>query len=205
MNRLLAIAAALLLTAAGASAVAEESAATPAKDAESTGKVIEFDADGNAKAAPKEAEAPLKKGEISQAESCRLRLGAQCKAMRRCGIGDDVFPCEALIGRCAELQGKAPYSRKAAEGCAKGLGNMKCVGKVDFANPASLNPAAQVPACREVLAAEQKQFREDAGKNKKNDFAPSDFSSSEFRKTSDFSPSDFSPSDFSPSDFKGGK
>ena len=198
MNRLLAIAAALLLTATGASAVAEESADVPAEvDGEGAGKVIEFDGEGNEKAASKETEAPLKKSEISQAESCRLRLGAQCKTMRRCGITEDVFPCEAVLPKCDELQGKAPYPRKAAEACAKALGTMKCAGKVDFTNPASLNPAAQVPACKQVLAAEEKQFKQD-GKKKKGDFAPSDFS------PSDFKASDFSPSDFSPSDFTGG-
>ncbi|MFN7134152.1 MAG: hypothetical protein ACK4N5_18885, partial [Myxococcales bacterium] len=159
------------------------------------GKVIEFDTQGNAKQAPAVKEEPLKKGEISQAESCRLRFQAQCTVLKRCGAGDFV-DCDALVAGCAEVQGKAPYPRKTAEACAKAIEKTKCDTKVDFMNPASLDPSARLPACKPIVDAEKASAAKD-GKKAKGKFAPSDFSPSEF-KASDFSPSDFSPSDFSP-------
>lgn len=186
MNRLSAIAAFVLLVAAPVTAMGEERA---------EGKVIEFDESGNEKRADG---AELKKDEISQAESCRLRFSAQCATLKRCGVSQEVFPCDALLAQCGSLVGKAPYPRKAAEACAAALGKMSCQQKIDFTNPASLDPAARVPACRQVIEAERKQAGKQNGGMQKGRFSPSDFS------PSDFGASDFSPSDFSPSDFTGG-
>lgn len=182
MHRALAIFAAALLVTGSAPAFAEEA----------SGKVIEFDGSGNAKG---EAEG-LKQGEISQADSCRLRLAAQCQVLQRCGVSQEAFPCQALVAKCSEVSGKAPYGRKVAEACAKAIGRMPCQNSVDVTNPASLDPAAKLPACRPIIEAEKKQAKQSEKQKKKGDFAPSDFSPSEF-KASDFSPSDFSPSDFS--------
>ena len=134
-------------------------AAAPEADVGEGGKSIEFDADGNpreVKAPAKEAkkEEPLKKGEISEAESCKLQTTAQCGLLKRCAAGtglEGMFPCEQMIAQCAAMTGKAPYLRKDAEACAKGIAAKKCESKFDPMNPGTLNPAAEIPACKPLL------------------------------------------------------
>lgn len=168
---------ALLLSTPAAAGAKGEAKPTPAKEAAkaapaadpgdselgSNRKVLEFDAEGNPKnPAPTEKpgdrkDEPLKKGEIALSEACSLRMTALLTTLKRCAKGTELdgFPLDSLVTGCGELSGKAPYSRKDAEACAKGISSIKCEGKFDPMNPASLNPEASVPGCKAVLAAER--------------------------------------------------
>jgi hypothetical protein len=146
-------------------------------DLATAGKVIEIDGSGNAKVvkgeatepaepkpedkpAPKPKEEKLKATEISNAEACKLRFTAQCSWLKRClkGAGDLPMPCDELIAACdSAAPGKAAYARKPVEACAKGVTALKCE-KIDLNNPASLNPEAQVPACKPLLDADKAEL-----------------------------------------------
>jgi len=148
-------------------------------DLASAGKVIEIDGSGNAKvvkgnpgdpAEPQPTPAKvepakdekLKAGEISNAEACKLRFSAQCNTLKRCmPKGTELpMPCDELISGCEGAAGKAPYARKAVEACAKGVTALKCeAAKIDWNNPATLNPEARVPACKPLLDADQAELQ----------------------------------------------
>jgi hypothetical protein len=139
-------------------------------DLASAGKVIELTPDGAAKTvkgeatdpgatdgvAPK-AELKLKPGEISVPDSCKLRLAAQCKVVKRCqkdpALTESIdTTCQALVTGCEMMSGKAAYSRKEAEACAKGLEALKCDGALTLAD---YSLEAKVPACKPIVKAEQ--------------------------------------------------
>lgn len=154
------------LAALGSPAFAEEQAQPEGDGLAEAGKVYEVAGDGSAtvvkgEGAAEPAPEPKKKADaISLADSCRLRMAAQCKAIQRClggGSGGMGLPCEAMGAVCDRLQGEASYTRKQLEACAKGLGALKCQNNLDPADPASFQLEARVPACEPVLAAEAAQ------------------------------------------------
>jgi hypothetical protein len=163
------------LAAAAAKEAAPKQAKAPPKaqpspqgdpDLASAGKVIELDAEGNARVvkgaepAPAQAGAKGPKGaDITAAEACRQRVMAQCAAIKRClpANGDLPLPCDLMAQACDELLGKAPYSRKALEACAQGIAALKCAATVEGSAQALMRPESVVPSCKAVVDAETAQ------------------------------------------------
>lgn len=127
-------------------------------------KVIEVGEDGASRVVKGEgaegeakADAKAPKDAPTLAESCRARFAAQCKVLKKCLGGDVELPCDQAGALCDQLQGKAPYSRKELQACAKGIANLRCDAPVDPTNLAALDFEARVPACKKVMAAERAQ------------------------------------------------
>jgi hypothetical protein len=148
----------------------EGPAAPPDDGLSGAGKVIEVAPDGEAKVVkgapaeqPAEQAGPARAEDaVSNAESCRKRLAAQCRTLQRClgaagGSEGMPLPCEGMAPLCENLEGDAPYTRRQLEACAKGLGALRCQNDLDPADPKSFQLEARVPACKPILAAEKAQ------------------------------------------------
>jgi hypothetical protein len=127
-------------------------------DMESAGKVIEIDPSGGAKVLKGEAEVAtpseklaLKAGEVGAADACRTRFKAQCSLLKRC-LKTDELDCDALAAGCAQLSGKAAFSKKLLDDCVAGVNALSCDPPGDGLDA---NPENRVAACKAVLLAEQ--------------------------------------------------
>lgn len=112
---------------------------------------------------------PQRSNEISQAESCALRMAARCAVARKCPgrVGDQALfiheehqgevntylPCARIAEICAALPGKAPYPRREVERCAEATAARECTGFQD--EPRQLrtlvNPEHRAPECAGLL------------------------------------------------------
>ncbi|MGC4117818.1 MAG: hypothetical protein QM765_25340 [Myxococcales bacterium] len=90
--------------------------------------------------------------DLTAREACKLRLGAQCQMLVRCSGGAFPIDCDQMSASCEDAEGIAPYSRKDAEACAKGVSALKCATVNSMG--LNFNPEAKVAACKPIRESE---------------------------------------------------
>ncbi|HEY3447983.1 MAG TPA: hypothetical protein VGK67_16625 [Myxococcales bacterium] len=91
-------------------------------------------------------------GDLTAQDGCRLRLKAQCQMLVRCSGGAFPIDCAQMAAGCDDVEGMAPYSKKDAEACAKGIGALSC--STVQAMGLNFDPEGKVPACKAIKEAE---------------------------------------------------